>query len=252
MQLTNKTIIITGASSGIGAAAAKLFAAQGANVVLAARREARLNDLVSEIQRESGSAISLCGDVRDEVYAASLVALALNEFGQLDGAFNNAGILGDMGSVAEMDVKSWDDVIATNLSSAFYAAKHQVPAIIAQGGGSMVFTSSFVGHANGGMPGMGAYAASKAGLIGFAQSLASEHGPDGVRVNTFLPGGTQTDMVPDDADTQAFIAGLHSLKRMATPAEIAQAALFLISDQSSFVSGSSMIVDGGLSTWLAS
>ena len=98
---------------------------------------------------------------------------------------------------------------------------------------------------------MVAYAASKAGLIGLAQSLASEHGPDGVRVNTLLPGGTQTDMVPDDADTQAFIAELHSLKRMATPAEIAQSALFLLSDQSSFVSGSSMVVDGGLSTRLA-
>lgn len=251
MQLENKTIIVTGASSGIGAAAAKLFASEGANVVLAARRESRLDDLVAQIRQSRGSVISLAGDVRHETYAANLVTLAKEEFGGLDGAFNNAGILGDMGPVPDMDAASWDDVIATNLSSAFFAAKYQVPAIKAKDGGSILFTSSFVGHSNGGMSGMAAYAASKAGLIGLALSLAAEHGPDGIRTNTLLPGGTRTDMLPDDKDTQDFISELHSLKRMASPDEIAQAALFLLSDQSSFVSGSTMLVDGGLSTRLA-
>lgn len=252
MQIENKTIIVTGASSGIGAAAAKLFARQGANVVLGARRETLLKNLAEEIRNSNGKAITLAGDVRKESYAADLVMLAKQEFGGLDGAFNNAGIIGDMGPIPEMQTSTWDDVIATNLSSAFFASKYQIPAIKSQGGGSIVFTSSFVGNTNGGMPGMGAYAASKAGMVGLTKSLAAEHGPDGVRVNAILPGGTQTEMAPDDRDTQDFIAGLHALKRMAQPEEIAQAALYLLSDQSSFMSGSAMLVDGGLSAQLAS
>ena len=118
------------------------------------------------------------------------------------------------------------------------------------GGGAIVFTSSFVGHTNGGLPGMAAYAASKAGLIGLTQALANEHGRDNIRVNALLPGGTRTDMAGDDPDTHAFIAGLHALDRMATPEEIAQAALFLLSAASSFVTGSAMLADGGVSVRL--
>jgi NAD(P)-dependent dehydrogenase (short-subunit alcohol dehydrogenase family) len=150
-----------------------------------------------------------------------------------------------------MEYTNWQDVIATNLTSAFFAAKHQIPAIKERGGGSILFTSSFVGHTNGGLPGMGAYAASKAGLIGLAQSLSSEHGADGIRVNTLLPGGTKTAMAGDDPVVHAYIAGLHPLKRLAAPKEIAQTALFLLSDQSAFVTGSAMIADGGISIRLA-
>ncbi|MGI9381514.1 MAG: SDR family oxidoreductase [Methyloligellaceae bacterium] len=247
MQLDNKTVIVTGASSGIGAAAALIFAAEGANLVLGARRGKLLDRLVAQIAQGNGTAVSIAGDIKDEDYAVALVQLAKSKFGGLDAAFNNAGIMGDTDSVPNMKAENWHNVIATNLTSAFFAAKHQVPAMKERGGGSILFTSSFVGHTNGGLPGMGAYAASKAGLIGLAQSLSSEHGADGIRANTLLPGGTRTAMAGDDPAVHDFIAGLHPLKRMAAPEEIAQAALFLLSDRSAFVTGSAMIADGGIS-----
>ncbi len=250
MQLSNKTVIITGASSGIGAAAALLFAREGANVVLGARRKALIDNLAAEIHRTNGHAISVAGDIQDEEYSIELVSRAQNEFGGLDVAFNNAGIVGDISPIPDMQNENWRNVIATNLTSAFFAAKHQIPVMKKGGGGSILFTSSFVGYANGGMPGMGAYAASKAGLIGLMQSLSSEHGVDGIRVNALLPGGVKTAMAGDDPDTHKFVAGLHALKRMATPEEIAQAALFLLSDQAAFVTGSAMMADGGISTSL--
>jgi NAD(P)-dependent dehydrogenase (short-subunit alcohol dehydrogenase family) len=251
MELISKSIIITGASSGIGAAAALLFAAEGANMVLGARRSAELETLAGQINQSNGRAVFLAGDVRDEDYADALVVLAMQEFGGLDGAFNNAGIVGEMGSVADMEIGNWNDVISVNLTSAFLAAKAQIPVMRKRGQGSIVFTSSFVGFSNGGMSGMGAYAASKAGLIGLVQSLASDHAADGVRVNALLPGGTITPSGGEgDPAALDFIANLHPMKRMANAKEIAQAALFLLSDRSTFMTGSPMIVDGGMSVRL--
>ena len=247
MELKDKTLIITGASSGIGAAAAELFAGEGAKLVLGARRQAELDSVADAIRRDGGRAVVLAGDVADERYADALVTLALQEFGSLDGAFNNAGTIGELSPVPEMETENWNTVIGTNLSSAFFAAKYQIPALIANGGGSIVFTSSFVGYANAGMPGMGAYAASKAGMIGLTMSLAAEHGAQNVRVNALLPGGTKTGMAAGDAAVQEFIANLHPLKRMAAPREIAQSALFLLSDRASFVTGSAVDADGGVS-----
>ena len=244
MSLQEKVVIITGASSGIGEAAAQLFASNGAQVVLGSRRSEHLEKVANEIKIKGGKAVSLAGDVTDESYAKSLVELARDEFGRVDGAFNNAGITGEMISITEMTSENWDTVIKTNLNSAFYAAKFQIPAMIESGGGSVVFTSSFVGYTVG-LPGMAAYAASKAGLIGMSQVLATEHGSQGIRVNALLPGGTKTDMAGDDPQTLKWISELHALKRMAEPKEIAQSALFLISEQSSFVTGSALIADGG-------
>ncbi len=249
-ELKDKVVIVTGASSGIGAAAALLFAAEGANVVLGARRKAQLESLVLQISKRKGAAVSLAGDVAEEGYSERLVMLANSEFGGLDAAFNNAGIVGDLSPVSEMAAANWHAVMATNLTSAFFAAKHQIPAMKKRGGGSIVFTASFVGHTNGGMPGMGAYAASKGGLVGLTQSIASEHGTDGIRVNALLPGGTKTAMAGDDPAGHAFIAGLHPLGRMAEPDEIANAALFLLSDRANFVTGSAMSADGGVSIGL--
>ncbi|MEM7463370.1 MAG: SDR family oxidoreductase [Pseudomonadota bacterium] len=244
MLLENKNVIITGASSGIGEAAAILFAASGANIVLGARRKERLADLSNRIAESGGKAVYLPGDISDETYAADLVALAEAEFGGLDAAFNNAGIMGDIGPITQMTNANWDSVVQTNMTSAFYAAKHQIPALNKRGGGSIVFTSTFVGQTIG-LPGMAAYAASKAGLIGLTQVLAVEHGADGIRVNALLPGGTKTEMAGDDPKAHEWIASIHALKRMADSEEIAKAALFLISDQSSFVTGSAMTADGG-------
>jgi NAD(P)-dependent dehydrogenase (short-subunit alcohol dehydrogenase family) len=252
MELESKSIIITGASSGIGAAAAALFAAEGANVVLGARRSAELETLAATINRGKGQARYLTGDVKDEGYADALVDLAIKEFGGLDGAFNNAGIVGEMGPVSAMEIDNWNEVISINLTAAFLAAKAQIPAMERQGSGSIVFTSSFVGFSNGGMPGMGAYAASKAGLIGLVQSLASDHAADGIRVNALLPGGTVTPAGGEgNPDALEFIANLHPMKRMANAKEIAQTALFLLSERSSFMTGSPVIADGGMSVRLA-
>ena len=251
MELKSKTIIITGASSGIGAAAALLFASHGANVVLGARREAEMRRICDQITQSNGCAVCLAGDVTDEGYAADLVTLAKDIFMGLDGAFNNVGIVGAMGAISDMESANWRTVIDTNLTSAFFAAKAQIPTLVARGGGSIVYTSSFVGFSNGGMPGMGAYAASKAGMIGLMQSLAAEHATDGVRVNALLPGGTITPSGGEgNPDALAFISDLHPMKRMASAGEIAEAAMFLLSDRSSFMTGTPMSVDGGMSVRL--
>ena len=251
MELKHKTIIVTGASSGIGAAAASLFAAEGARVVLGARRSEKLATVAAALNEGPGRAVFLAGDVKDEDYARALVELAIREFGGLDGAFNNAGMLGDMTPIPEMAPVNWHEVIQVNLTSAFLAARAQIPAMRRQGRGSIVFTSSFVGFSSGGMPGMGAYAASKAGLLGLVQSLASDHAADNIRVNALLPGGTITPSGGEgNPEVLKFIAALHPMKRMAAAKEIAQAALFLLGERSSFVTGSPLVADGGMSVRL--
>lgn len=180
---------------------------------------------------------------------SELVNLALSNFGKLDIAFNNAGILGTSGSIENLSLSDWDLTIKTNLTSGFLAAKYQIPAMLENGSGSLIFTSSFVGYTIG-FPQQAAYAASKAGLIGLVKSLASEYGTKAIRVNALLPGGTNTDMAGefcDDPNMIEFVKNIHALKRIAKPEEIAQSALYLASDLSSFTTGSAMLVDGGVS-----
>jgi NAD(P)-dependent dehydrogenase (short-subunit alcohol dehydrogenase family) len=248
-NLKNKVAIVTGASSGIGYATAKLFASVGAKVVVGARRKSELDKLVSEIKAAGGSASALTGDVREEDYARALVALAEKTYGGLDVAFNNAGTLGEAGATTDISADGFDFALATNLTSAFLGAKHQIPAMLKRGGGSLIFTSSFVGYTVG-FPGVAAYAASKSGLIGLTQALAAEYGPKGIRANAILPGAVDTPMyrgMNNTAEAQAFVTGLHALKRVATPEELARSVLYLASDDSSFTTGSAMLVDGGLS-----
>lgn len=246
-SLIDKTAIITGASSGIGRAAAKLFAEHGARVIATARRQAELDALVKEIETEGGEAVALAGDVREEAHNKALVELAESRFGGLDIAFNNAGVVGRMAPLAHIERQEWDDVVETNLTAAFLAAKFQIPAMQRRGAGSLIFTSSFVGH-TAGMPGMAAYAATKAGLIGLTQALAAELGPEGIRVNALLPGGTDTPAATfKTPEERAFVEGFHALKRIARPEEIAAAALYLASEASSFTTGTAMLADGGVS-----
>ncbi len=247
-RLDGKVAIITGASSGIGEAAARRFAAEGAKLVLAARRPAELERVTDEL---GGETAFLAGDVRDEAYAEALVALAVERFGGLDIAFNNAGAVGVSGPLTGLAAEDWDWTIATNLTAAFYGAKHQAAAMAARGGGSILFSSSFVGAANG-IPGMGAYAAAKAGLRGLVRTLAVELGPQRVRANALIIGGTDTPASsarqPDaDPGVQAWMEQLHALKRLAEPEEIAEMALLLASDAASFVTGGAIAVDGGAS-----
>jgi NAD(P)-dependent dehydrogenase (short-subunit alcohol dehydrogenase family) len=247
--LEGKVAIVTGASSGIGRAAARLFADEGAKVVVSARRQDELDRLVAEISAAGGAAIAHAGDVRDEACAHALVDLAVADFGGLDIAFNNAGTLGAMGSVTEISPEGWRETVETNLTGGFLGARHQIPAMIARGGGSLIFTSTFVGHTVG-FPGMAAYAAGKAGLIGLTQVLAAELGANNIRVNAILPGGTETPMGRTAAATpeaRSFVEGLHALKRIADPAEIARTVLHLASDASSFMTGTALLVDGGVS-----
>jgi NAD(P)-dependent dehydrogenase (short-subunit alcohol dehydrogenase family) len=246
-RLSGKVAIVTGASSGIGRATAALFAKEGAKVVVGARREAELAELVREIRAAGGEATALAGDVQSEQYAKDLVAAALKQYGRLDVAFNNAGTLGPIGATTEVAEKDWSDALTVNLTSAFLAAKHQVPALLKQGGGSIIFTSTIAGNVVG-FPGTAAYAASKSGLIGLTQVLAAEYGPQGVRVNAILPAAIDTPMYRDFNDTpekQAFFTSLHALKRVGRPEEVARSVLYLASDDSSFVTGTASLIDGG-------
>lgn len=247
--LHNKVAIITGASSGIGYETAKLFAREGAKLVLVARGQAGLDALLAELAKDDAEAVACAGDVADEACAQAAVELALARFGGLDIAFNNAGTLGAMRPAPDLTLAEWRETVDVNLTSAFLAAKYQIPAMAARGQGSLIFTSSFVGHTVG-MPHMAAYAAGKAGLIGLTRALASEWGAQGIRVNAILPGGTDTPLGREVANTpeaRAFVESLHALKRIATPREIARSVLYLASDAASFTTGTAMLVDGGAS-----
>lgn len=248
-RLQNKVAIVTGASAGIGRETAKLFAAEGARVVVGARRQAELDSLVSEIVAAGGQAVAVAGDVRDESFHEALVRAAVDTYGRLDVAFNNAGVLGEMGPSTGVSAEGFADTISINLTASFLAAKHQIAEMVKHGGGSVIFTSTFVGYSFS-FPGVAAYAASKSGLIGLTQTLAAEFGPQQVRVNAVLPGAVETDMyrdMNDTADKQASITSLHALKRVAQPAEIARSMLYLASDDASFVTGTAALLDGGAS-----
>ena len=249
--LDGKSALVTGGASGIGRATALAMVREGARVAIADQNEAGAVETVAMINAAGGQSIAMAVDVSDEAQIEAMVTRSVAAFGRLDCAFNNAGIVGEMGPVADMGIANWNDVMLVNLTSAFLAAKAQIPVMKKRGQGSIVFTSSFVGFSNGGMPGMGAYAASKAGLIGLVRSLASDQAADGVRINSLLPGGTITPSGGEGNPAALdLIANLHPMKRMANAKEVAQAALFLLSDRSSFMTGSPMIVDGGISVRL--
>ena len=241
--LSGKVAIVAGASSGIGRSIATRFAQEGAAIVLVARRSERLDQLAQEIENAGGSATPVTGDVIDFATHEQAVATALQKYGGLDVAINNAGLVGQMCPLAELSLAEWSQVLAVNLTGAFLGAKAQIPAMLSTGGGSLVFTGSFVGVSTG-LPGMGAYGSAKAGLLGLVRSITADYSAKGIRANALLPGGTATEMAGDETQRE-WAAGLHAMKRIAEPDEIANAALFLASELASFVTGSALWADGG-------
>lgn len=241
--LQDKVAIITGASSGIGRAAALLFSAEGAAVVLNARGESALEAVAARIRDRGGRVRTVAGDASQPRMHEQLVSEAAGAFGGLDIAFNNAGATGSIAPLAEVSFADWQTTIAVNLHSAFLGSAHQIPAMLERKGGAIIFTSSFVGTSVG-LPGMAAYAAAKAGLMGLVKGIAADYGDKGIRANALLPGGVDTAMAGDSAQKE-WAAGLHAMKRIARPEEIASAALFLASPMASFVTGSALFADGG-------
>ncbi len=241
--LDNKVAIIIGASSGIGRATATLFAAQGAAVVINARGEKALDEVADKISGAGGRVHAVAGDAGVAETHARLVDAAASVFGGLDIAVNNAGGVGAAKPMAEILPEEWAYVLNVNLTSAFLGARYQIPAILQRGGGSIVFTSSFVGTSVG-IPGMSAYGAAKAGLMGLVKGITADYATNGIRANALLPGGVDTPMAGDQAQKD-WAAGLHAMMRIAEPEEIAQAALFLASPMASFVAGAALFADGG-------
>ncbi len=242
-MLQDKIAIITGASSGIGRATALRFAKEGAALVVNARGEEALSRLADEIAAMGARVIAVAGDVSDEETHRRMVDAAFENFGRLDIAVNNAGTVGPYKPLADVSLKEWQDTLAINLTGAFLGARAQIRAMLATGGGSIVFTSSFVGTSVG-IPGVAAYGTSKAALMGLVKGITADYGGSGIRCNALLPGGVDTPLAGDAAQKE-WAAGLHAMKRIADPEEIAAAALFLASPMASFVTGSALYADGG-------
>lgn len=250
LNLKNKVIIITGGASGIGAATALAFSREGATVVVADVQIARGEELVESILAEDGKALFIKCDVSLESDIKNMITKTVEIFGQLNCAFNNAGIEGESDDTTLCTNDNWDKTININLKGVWLCMKYQIPEMLKNGGGSIVNCSSIAGLV--GFTGIPAYTASKHGVIGLTKTAALEFANKKIRVNAICPGVINTPMIErfTHGEEQAIKTLMEGgpVGRMGTPEEIAQAALWLCSEASSFVTGHSLVADGG---WVA-
>jgi NAD(P)-dependent dehydrogenase (short-subunit alcohol dehydrogenase family) len=242
----DRVVLITGAGSGIGRAAALAFAGQGAAVVLNGRREAPLRAVAAEIGSFGGVAMVATGDIADAQAVEDLIGAVLARFDRLDAAFNNAGIEGMFAPIEDLRPEHFDATIATNLKGVWLCCRAQIAAMRAHGrGGAIVNTSSWLAH--GAFPGSSIYSASKAALDGMIRALAQETADVGIRINNVNPGIVDTPMFrrfADDAAARPFVE--HTpMRRLGTPEDIADVVVWLCSDAARFVTGQNLLIDGG-------
>jgi NAD(P)-dependent dehydrogenase (short-subunit alcohol dehydrogenase family) len=240
----NKVAMVTGGGSGIGAAMARRFAEEGATVVVADLDEKAASKVAAGIEKDAGIAVAVQQDVGDPRSVEQSVAFAIDKFGQLDVAINNAGITGDLAPTADYSLEGWDKVIAVNLSGVFYGMKYQIPAMLRSGGGSIVNIASILGSV--GARDSAGYNAAKHGVVGLTKTAALEYSKDGVRVNAIGPGYIDTPLLNAlDREMYDGLVNLHPIGRLGKAEEVAELALWLASDKASFVTGSYHLVDGG-------
>jgi len=246
-RFTGKSIIVTGAASGIGRATARAFAAEGGHVLLADRNGAGAEEAAEAIRRAGGTAAAMAVDVCDAAQCEAMVARAVALHGGLDVAFNNAGIPGSLTKrVHEYAPEEWERMIATNLTGVFHCIRAEVPAMQARGGGAIVNTSSVAGLVAG--PAIASYAAAKHGVLGLTKGAAIDLIGDNIRVNAICPGAIRTAMLETAfaiPEVRAKIEADHPIGRAAEPEEAARVVLFLSSEEASFMVGACVSVDGG-------
>ena len=254
-RLLDKVIVVTGASSGLGAATAIRLASEGAKVVLAARRRDKGEDVLRQVESAGGEGIFVQTDVTKTADVRALVAAALERFGSVDGAFDNAGITGPtLTPLADIDEAGWDEAINTNLRAVFVCMKYQIPALLARGGGAIVNMSSMYGLKPSDL-GHSPYCASKFGVIELTKTAAVDYGDKGIRMNAVCPGFTHSEMVDPYVESAPKLMGRvikrHSaMNRLGESDEVAQAVVWLLSEQASFINGAALLVGGGDTTRL--